>query len=147
VVATKASGGKPCKFCQIIAGTERAYHVFADDVSMAFLDYRPLAIGHVLLVPRAHHATPDEVPDALMAELGIRVKRLSAAVVRAMKAEGTFIGLNNVVSQSVPHLHFHIVPRRKNDRLFSGNLVWRRVAYHGDAERDVVAQRIRDALA
>jgi histidine triad (HIT) family protein len=145
-VPAKGQTDKPCKFCQIVAGTEKSHKVFADEVSFAFLDYRPLAIGHVLLVPRTHYATPDDAPDAVMAELGKRLKLLSAAVVQAMQSEGSFIGLNNIVSQSVPHIHFHIVPRRRDDRLFSGNLIWRRVSYRDDAERAEVVDRIRKAL-
>jgi histidine triad (HIT) family protein len=146
VAATKARAGKACRFCEIVEGRAKAYRVFSDDVSVAFLDYRPLALGHVLLVPRAHHATPAETPDDVMAAFGTRLKLLSSAVVEAMRSEGSFIGLNNVVSQSVPHLHFHVVPRWKDDRLFSQKMVWRRVAYRDDAEREEVAQRIRAAI-
>ena len=142
----KARGDKSCKFCGIIAGTDKAYRVFADDVSVAFLDYRPLALGHVLLVPREHHPTPDTAPEEMMAALGVRLKLLSSAVVRALQSEGSFIGLNNVVSQSVPHIHFHIVPRWKNDRLFSQKMVWRRVSYRDDSEKEEVAERIRKEL-
>jgi histidine triad (HIT) family protein len=130
-----------------VTGEEKSYRVFADDVAFAFLDYRPLAIGHVLLVPRQHYPTIDAAPDAVMTALATRLKLLASAVVRAMQAEGSFIGLNNIVSQSVPHLHFHVVPRKKGDRLFSGNLVWRRVAYRDNAEREAVARRIREAVA
>jgi len=139
---------KPCLFCAIAAGTEKSFRVFEDDVSVAFLDYRPLMPGHVLLVPRGHYETLATTPDAVMAGLGIRVKRLSAAVMTAMGAEGSFVALNNVVSQSIPHVHFHIVPRRKGDGLFaSGRMIWKRVGYKDDAEREAVAARIRAALA
>jgi histidine triad (HIT) family protein len=147
VAATKARVGKACRFCEIVEGRAKAHRVFSDQAAVAFLDYRPLALGHVLLVPRAHHPTPSEAPDDVMAALGTRLKLLSSAVVRAMRSEGSFIGLNNVVSQSVPHLHFHVVPRWKDDRLFSQKMVWRRVAYNDDAEREEVAERIRKALA
>ena len=136
-----------CKFCGIADGTEKGFRVFADDLAVAFLDYRPLAIGHVLLVPIAHYETLAAVPDEVMAGLGIRVKRLSSAVMQAMEAEGSFIALNNVISQSVPHVHFHVVPRRKGDGLFSAGFIWKRVSYADDAEREAVAARIRSALA
>jgi histidine triad (HIT) family protein len=137
----------PCKFCGIAAGTEKSFRVYADELAVAFLDYRPLAIGHVLLVPIAHYATLAEVPDEVIAGLGVRVKRLSGAVMRAMEAEGSFVALNNIVSQSVPHVHFHIVPRRKGDGLFSSGFIWKRASYADDAEREAIAARIRAALA
>ena len=113
---------------------------------MAFLDYRPLAIGHILLVPITHYAVLDDVPDRVMEALGVRAKRLSRAVMEAMAAEGSFIALNNVVSQAVPHVHTHIVPRRKGDGLFGAGYIWKRVAYKSDNEREEVASRIRAAL-
>jgi histidine triad (HIT) family protein len=136
-----------CKFCGIVAGTENSFRVYADALAVAFLDYRPLALGHVLLVPVAHYATLADVPDEVMAGLAVRVKRLSSAVMRATQAQGSFVALNNVVSQSVPHVHFHIVPRRKGDGLFSSGFIWKRVSYADDTEREAVAERIRAALA
>jgi len=113
---------------------------------MAFLDYRPLALGHVLLVPIAHYATLADVPDEAIGALAIRAKLLSGAVMRGLDAEGSFIALNNVVSQSVPHVHFHVVPRRKGDGVFSAGLIWKRVSYRDDAEREAIAAKIRAAL-
>ena len=114
---------------------------------MAFLDYRPLLIGHVLLVTRAHYETLQTVPDAVMAGLGPLLKRLSTGVMQGMDAEGSFIAENNIVSQSVPHVHFHVVPRNKGDGLFaSGRMIWKRASYSGDAEREQVAARIRAAI-
>jgi histidine triad (HIT) family protein len=130
-----------------VAGTEKSFPVFQDALSVAFLDWRPLLPGHVLLVPRGHCPTLADVPDDVMAGLGIRVKLLSAAIMRAMQADGSFVALNNVVSQSVPHVHFHIVPRKKGDGLFSSGLIWKRVPYKSDAEREAIASRIRDTLA
>jgi histidine triad (HIT) family protein len=121
VVEGKAGAEKAlargCKFCAIIAETEKSFTVYRDDMCIAFLDYRPLMLGHVLLVPLAHYETLADVPDAVMAALGPRIKRLSGAVMQALDAEGSFVALNNSVSQSVPHAHFHIVPRRKGDGL------------------------------
>jgi len=145
--ARSAAASKACKFCGILSGTEKAFSVYADDLAVAFLDYRPLLIGHLLLVPRAHYETLQDVPDAVMAGLGPLLKRLSTAVMRGMDAEGSFIGQNNIVSQSVPHVHFHIVPRNKGDGLFaSGRMIWKRASYAGDEEREQVAQRIRAAI-
>jgi histidine triad (HIT) family protein len=143
---TAARGSKACKFCGIVAGIETSFSVYADALSVAFLDYRPLMIGHVLLVPVVHYETLADVPDEVMAGLGVRVKRISAAVMRAMSAEGSFVALNNIVSQSVPHVHFHIVPRRQGDGLFSSGFIWKRVSYHSDSEREEVSARIRAAL-
>jgi histidine triad (HIT) family protein len=137
---------KSCQFCGIAAGSERAFVVFSDALSVAFLDYRPLMPGHVLLVPRAHYETLAVTPDDVMAGLGMRVKWLSEAIMTALGAEGSFAALNNVVSQSVPHIHFHVVPRRKGDGLFSAGLIWKRVGYKDDAEREAIAAKIRAAL-
>ena len=145
----RAAGGEPqksCKFCDIVAETSQAYVVFRDEVSVAFLDYRPLALGHILLVPAKHYVHLADVPDEVISALGIRIKLLSGAVVRGMEADGSFIALNNVVSQSVPHVHFHIVPRVKGDGLFAHRLIWMRVAYRDDAHRAATAGKIRTAL-
>lgn len=120
--------------------------VFRDAAAMAFLDYRPLAIGHVLLVPTTHYAVLDDVPDPVMEALAVRAKRLSRAVMAAMAAEGSFVALNNVVSQAIPHVHIHIVPRRRGDGLFASGYIWKRVAYRSDGEREEIADRIRAAL-
>src|SRR5579871_1611868 len=136
-----------CKFCGIVSGAERSFTVYSDELAVAFLDYRPLLIGHLLLVPRVHYETLQDVPDAVMAGLGPLLKRLSTAVMRGMDAEGSFIAENNVVSQSVPHVHFHIVPRNKGDGLFaSGRMIWKRASYADDAQREQVAARIRAAM-
>ncbi len=142
-----ARTAKACKFCAIVRGEEKSFTVHADSLSFAFLDHRPLAIGHVLLVPAVHYATIAELPENLAAALAVRAKRLSAAVMDAFAAEGSFLALNNVVSQSVPHVHFHIVPRHKGDGLFSSGFIWKRVAYENDAGREEAAQKIRMAMA
>ena len=145
----RKAAGEPqgaCKFCDIVAESAKAYIVYRDEVSVAFLDYRPLALGHVLLVPVEHYAELADLPDEVIAALAIRTKLLSGAVVRAMEAEGSFIALNNIVSQSVPHVHFHIVPRRKGDGLFAYKMVWKRVSYRDDAHRAEVAKRIGASL-
>lgn len=137
---------KSCTFCEIVAGRAASFPVLADALAVAFLDYRPLALGHVLLVSRGHFETLADVPEDVMAGLALRAQRLSAAVMNAMGSQGSFLALNNIVSQSVPHVHFHIVPRRRDDKLFSSGLIWKRVAYKDDAERAEVTARIKTAL-
>ena len=141
-----ASVAGTCRFCGIVAGTEPAFVVFRDELSVAFLDYRPLALGHVLLVPVRHYATLEALPDVVAAGLAIRIKRISAGVIEAMKADGSFVALNNRISQSVPHVHFHIVPRRKGDGLFAHRMIWKRVSYRDDAHRAETAKKIKDAI-
>jgi histidine triad (HIT) family protein len=134
-----------CTFCAIVRGELPAARVLEDDDHVAFLDARPLFPGHVLLVPRMHVETlPDLPPDALEPFFA-RVQRLSVAVRDGMEAAGTFVAMNNVVSQSVPHLHCHVVPRRFKDGL--RGFFWPRTKYADEAERDAVAARIRSALA
>lgn len=135
-----------CVFCAIAAGRIPARIVHAEDDLVAFLDTTPLLPGHVLVVPRAHHETLDDLPPALTGPLFGAVQRLSIAVQAAMRADGSFVAVNTRVSQSVPHLHVHVVPRRAKDGLFSPKLVWHRRPYPSDAEADAVAERIRAAL-
>jgi len=104
-----------CRFCQIASHAN--YVVFEDQLSIAFLDYKPLFIGHTILIPKAHFETLADLPKELLAPFFANVQSLARAVEHAMSAEGSFIAINNRVSQSVPHLHVHIVPRRKKDGL------------------------------
>lgn len=134
-----------CVFCSIVAGDTPAHVVAADDTTFAFLDARPVFPGHVLLVPRRHHESLADVPTELVAPLFAAVQRVAAGVEAGMDAHGTFVALNNKVSQSVPHLHVHIVPRRRKDGL--RGFFWPRQRYADDAEMDAVAARIRAALA
>lgn len=140
-----ASGGR-CIFCAIVRGRAPAEIVLDDPAGIAFLDRRPLLPGHVLLVPRQHVAT---LPDLAVADVGplfILARRLTRAVPLATSGDGSFMAINNVVSQSVPHLHVHIVPRRHDDRLFSRNLAWARRPYRDDDHMRQVAAAIRAAL-
>ena len=133
-----------CLFCGIVAGTVPAQIVFADDVAVAFLDARPVFKGHVLVAPRQHYVTLPDLPADLVGQLFSRVQRLSAAVLPALGAEGSFVALNNTVSQSVPHLHVHVVPRTRGDGL--RGFFWPRVKYASDEEAAGYARRLRDAL-
>jgi histidine triad (HIT) family protein len=133
-----------CVFCEIASGQRPAHHVLDDPESLAFLDTRPVFLGHVLLVPRAHLETLADVPTELVAPLFANVQRLARAVEAALAADGTFVAINNKVSQSVPHLHVHIVPRKKKDGL--RGFFWPRHKYESDDDAARHATRIRDAL-
>jgi len=138
------ASGENCQFCQIVAGAVPAVSVFEDQISMAFLDYRPLFPGHCLLVPRQHHETLGDLPPKLVGPFFSNVQLLARAVERALHAEGTFVAMNNRVSQSVPHLHAHIVPRRRKDGL--KGFFWPRNKYGSEEEKLKVQQAIRLAI-
>ena len=133
-----------CLFCRIAAGNEPAEVVFEDERTMAFLDTRPLFHGHALLVPRDHHETLADLPADLVEPLFTNAQLLSRAVPKAMKKPGSFVAMNNVVSQSVPHLHVHIVPRVKKDGL--RGFFWPRTKYESEAEMQTVGDAIRNAV-
>jgi histidine triad (HIT) family protein len=133
-----------CVFCQIVDGERPAHVVLESEHALAFLDARPLFLGHCLLVPRAHYATLGDLPPALVSELFLDTQRLAGAVEEAMEADGTFVAMNNRVSQSVPHLHVHVVPRRRKDGL--RGFFWPRQRYESDEEMAKVASLIRAAL-
>jgi histidine triad (HIT) family protein len=134
-----------CAFCRIAAGFVPAEFVLADDGFVAFLDHRPVFHGHCLLLPRAHHETLADLPPHLIGPLFERVQRLAVAVERALGADGSFVAVNNRVSQSVPHLHVHVVPRRRGDGL--RGFFWPRTKYRDAAHAAETADRIRSALA
>lgn len=140
------TGDPSCTFCRIVAGDLPAHVVLDDDVAVAFLDTRPLFPGHVLVVPRTHVVALPDLPVDQVGPFFGRVQRIAAALPDALGAQGTFVAANNVVSQSVPHLHFHVVPRSRGDKLFAYNLAWKRVRYGSEAEMEEVASRIRAAL-
>jgi len=133
-----------CLFCRIVGGEVPAHIVYEDGGFLAFLDHRPLFPGHALLVPREHVETIWDAPPELLDGLGRATQRLSVAVRDAMEAEGVFNAVNNVVSQSVPHLHVHVVPRRRKDGL--RGFFWPRTKYSSDGEARAVAASIRRRL-
>lgn len=135
----------PCTFCSIVAGSIAAHRVLEDDVAVAFLDHRPVFKGHVLLAPREHVETLGDLPDGMIAPLFARARTLARAVESGLEAHGTFVAINNRVSQSVPHLHVHVVPRRRKDGL--RGFFWPRTKYADEAEMTSYAGRIRDAIA
>lgn len=133
-----------CLFCRIVSGEVPAVIVYEDDDSIAFLDHRPLFPGHTLLVPRQHVETLGDLPVKLVAPYFETAQLLSLAVESAMEAEGTFVAMNNRVSQSVPHLHVHVVPRRRKDGL--KGFFWPRTKYKSDEEMQDVKRKITAAL-
>jgi len=133
-----------CLFCGIVNGEVSASIVFEDDVSIAFLDHRPLFPGHCLLIPKSHFETLSDLPEGLIKPFFLNVQLLTRAVETARKAEGSFVAMNNRVSQSVPHLHVHIVPRRRKDGL--KGFFWPRHKYANEAEMLEVQESIRTAI-
>jgi len=133
-----------CKFCQIIAGEIPAHFVLDTDDIVAFLDHRPLFPGHTLVLPRQHIETLADLPPDRLGPFFRQVQRVEAAVRTAMEGQGSFVAENNVVSQSVPHLHVHVVPRRRKDGL--RGFFWPRTKYAGDAQAAAVAAGIRERL-
>ncbi len=134
-----------CAFCDIVRGVTPAWTVFEDENTLAFLDARSLFAGHTLLIPREHYDTLADLPAALVAPLFETAQLLAQAVRTGMRAEGTFVAINNTVSQSVPHLHVHIVPSTKGDGL--KGFFWPRRKYRDDAEAIAACDAIRQALS
>jgi histidine triad (HIT) family protein len=134
-----------CTFCKIRDGEIPAHLVLDEDDTVAFLDQRPVFPGHVLVIPRVHHETLMDLPHEVLEPLFAATQRMSRAVQQAMDADGVFVAANNVVSQSVPHLHVHVVPRRRKDGL--RGFFWPRQRYADDASMAATASAIRSALA
>ena len=133
-----------CLFCRIVSGEVPATVVYEDDVSFAFLDHRPLFPGHTLLVPREHVETLGELPASQVEPYFKAAQLLARAVESGLEAEGTFVAMNNRVSQSVPHLHVHVVPRRRKDGL--KGFFWPRTKYKDEEEMNLVQRKIATAL-
>jgi histidine triad (HIT) family protein len=133
-----------CIFCAIAAGTTRAHIVLTDELTVGFLDARPVFKGHVLVVPREHYQTLADLPGRLIEPFFRSVRLVSAVIPVALGAEGTFVAVNNVVSQSVPHLHAHVVPRTKGDGL--RGFFWPRHKYDSEAEAAAYAAKIRAVI-
>jgi histidine triad (HIT) family protein len=135
---------RPCVFCAIVRGEVPTSFVLRGERVCAFLDTRPVFKGHVLVIPAAHVEDLQALPGDLVAPLWTAVQRIAGAVEAGLQAQGAFVGLNNRISQSVPHLHAHVVPRRKGDGL--RGFFWPRTKYDSDAEREGYAARIVAAL-
>jgi histidine triad (HIT) family protein len=133
-----------CLFCRIATGETPAATVFEDQLSLAFLDHRPLFPGHCLLIPKAHYETLTELPVDLTGPLFVNTRLLADAVEEGMESDGSFVAVNNRVSQSVPHLHIHIVPRRNKDGL--RGFFWPRGKYESAAHMEGVRDTLRAAI-
>ena len=133
-----------CKFCKIVRKETEAPIVFEDDAFMTFLDYRPLFAGHCLVVPKDHHETLLDLPADLVSGLFLRVQLITRAVEKALHAEGSLVAMNNRISQSVPHVHVHVVPRRKGDGL--KGFFWPRNLYKNDAEMRNTQSALQSAI-
>ena len=136
---------RACVFCEIVRGDRDAHVVLDAPDAFAFLDARPLFKGHTLLVPRVHCETLAELPEELVAPLFGHARRLSGRMEEVLGAAGSFVAMNNRVSQSVPHLHVHIVPRNRKDGL--RGFFWPRQKYGSDAEAAEYADRLSEGLA
>lgn len=140
-----ASAGDPkCTFCGVVTGRTAAHVVWEDDATVSFLDKRPLFAGHVLVVPRRHLETLADVPADLLAPLFSRVQAMSEAMEAVLGAAGSFVALNNRISQSVPHVHIHVVPRNRKDGL--RGFFWPRTKYGSDDEAASIAARLHEGL-
>jgi len=135
---------KSCLFCKIVSGEVAARIVFEDQHCLAFLDHRPVFPGHCLLIPKSHYETLADLPEALIQPFFKNAQLLARAVEQAMEAHGTFVAVNNKISQSVPHLHVHIVPRRRKDGL--RGFFWPRSPYRNPDEAEAVQAAIREVL-
>jgi histidine triad (HIT) family protein len=132
-------------FCDVTNNTSTVREVLRDDVVVAFLDRSPVFKGHVLVAPLRHVVTLADLESDLVGPFFERVQRVSARMPAALDCDGTFVAINNVVSQSVAHLHVHVVPRRRKDGL--RGFFWPRVRYESDTEADEYARRLRKAFA
>ena len=141
----QANESATCAFCRIIRGEEKASIVFEDGLSLAFLDRRPLFPGHCLLVPKAHYETLADLPASLVGPLFQNAQLLERAIEEGLSADGTFVAINNHVSQSVPHVHIHLVPRHYKDGL--KGFFWPRQRYKDEAALRQVQETLRAAIA
>lgn len=133
-----------CLFCAIVAGEVAAHVVLDEPDVVAFLDHRPVFEGHTLVVPREHVETLPDLPARLVGPVFGAAQRVARAVVDGLGAHGSFVAMNNVVSQAVPHLHVHVVPRRRKDGL--RGFFWPRVRYEDDEAMSSTAGALRGAL-
>ncbi|HEV2305917.1 MAG TPA: HIT family protein [Candidatus Acidoferrales bacterium] len=144
-VQMQASVGEECAFCEIAKGHIDCVRVFEDENTFVFLDHRPLFPGHCLLITRRHIRTLADLPPSLIEPVFLNVRMLAMAVQNAMQAEGSFIAINNIVSQSVSHFHVHVIPRRKGDGL--RGFMWPRHKYESAGQAQAVGDAIRKEIA
>ncbi len=143
--SSQTEASQECAFCKIVRSEVQSYIVFEDDISLAFLDKRPLFPGHCLLIPKEHYETLIDLPASLVAPLFQHAQLLARAMEKGLQAEGTFVAINNRVSQSVPHVHIHIVPRHKKDGL--KGFFWPRQHYKDEATILSIQSTLRSTIA
>ncbi len=142
----KRKGEQECAFCAIVKGERDTRHiVFEDSVSLAFLDRRPVFLGHCLLIPLRHYETLNDLPKNLVGPIFSNIQMLAGAVEIGLHADGAFIAINNRISQSVPHLHIHLIPRKSGDGL--RGFFWPRQKYQSGEQAEEIANSIRSAIA
>lgn len=137
--------GGDCAFCAVINGSEPSHVVLDEPDVLAFLDHRPVFKGHVLVIPRTHYVTLPDLPAELLAPVFGAVARCATAMVEGLGAQGSWVAENNVVSQAVPHLHVHVVPRTRGDGL--RGFFWPRQKYDSEQEMVDYATRLRAVLS
>ena len=144
-VTERAASDTECDFCAVLRGEQKVTLIYENDRLMSFLDHRPLFHGHVLLIPKIHVLRMSELPEDRVQEFFMEAQRLERAVEAGLEADGSIILINNIVSQSVPHLHLHVIPRRKKDglRFWLGP----RRPYDSEQPAEFYANKIRIALA
>jgi len=140
-----SSIGDGCRFCKLIAGDVESYVVFEDEVAVVFLDHRPIFPGHCLVVPKDHYETLIDVPPTLLTPIFTIVQLVAQAMEHGLKAEGSLVAINTRVSQSVPHVHIHVVPRRRQDGL--RGFFWPRQTYKDAAAIVEMQHLLRTAIA
>ncbi len=145
MAASPTRSDPDCSFCRVVRGEARSHIVFEDEISLGFLDHRPLFRGHCLLVPRDHVQTLGDLSADRVGPFFTNVQLLARAMETGLQAEGSFVAVNNRISQSVPHLHVHVVPRRRQDGL--RGFFWPRQRYASDAEMTRVQALLRGAVA
>ncbi|MCS7222544.1 MAG: HIT family protein [Anaerolineae bacterium] len=133
-----------CLFCRIASGEVDSHIVLQDELSLAFLDHRPVFPGHCLLIPREHYETLADLPPGLLMPLFVNAQWLSLAMEQGLGADGSFVAINNRVSQSVPHLHIHVIPRRRKDGL--KGFFWPRQSYRDEEHMAQVRDALREAV-
>jgi len=144
--SARSTGSDPeCAFCRIVRADSPSHIVFEDEISVGFLDHRPVFHGHTLLVPRAHVPLLADLPTVLVGPFFTNVQLLSRVMETGLGADGSFVAVNNRISQSVPHLHVHVVPRRRQDGL--RGFFWPRQRYASMAEMTRVQELLVDAIA
>jgi histidine triad (HIT) family protein len=139
-----AKGSSACLFCEIAANRQPGTFVYTDEQTVAFLDHSPLFHGHTLVIPKVHYPTLTDLPSEVVGPLFLVAQRVARALETALDAKGTFVAMNNRISQSVPHLHIHVVPRQRGDGL--RGFFWPRTRYPSATEMAEVAARIAAAM-